>query len=156
MANIEYSETGLARSLEYYGKDECLVFRVTRKFSDFFCLWTPKMNPYTVLNLLLTFGFLPPEPHPGLLKSNGVSYETNSVDQTFEKVLELDPINVEYLRLGPIHNCLIVQQSPLGIGLCCAIGGDIDRLSFLGTALTLTARPSLIRQYHAMHSRLLG
>lgn len=156
MAEIEYSQSGLARSLKYYGDDECIVFQITRKFSDFFCLWTPKMNPYSALNLLIPFGYLPPEPVPGLVKSNGTSFETSCIDQTFEKVLELDPLNVQYVRLGPLHNSLIVRESPLGIGLCCAIGGDVDRLSFLGTALTLTARPTLIPQYHAMRARLLG
>ncbi len=154
MAVINFTQEGPTRSFEYQEGQLCLNFIINRKQQEFSCFWTPKINPYSALDLLITFGFLPPEPIPGLIKTRATSYRTSGVEPTFDKILALDPGNVNYVQLGPDHNCLIIKLSPTGVGYCFGVKGEFNQLGFLGTALTLTAPAPLISQYSAMYSRL--
>ena len=156
MAEIEYSDEDEYRTAEYFHKDECIVFSAFKNGPEFFCLWTPKNGAYFAYNQLYPLGIVADDLSPGLVESDGVTYETENRQQTFAKVLELDAEKVDYIRLGPSGNCFVIQKSPTGAGHCCGMGGHYSRLPALGTALALTAPHSLIRQYAAMRARLVS
>ncbi|GAC1370073.1 MAG: hypothetical protein NVSMB39_2600 [Candidatus Saccharimonadales bacterium] len=157
MAEIEYSESDGARRVEYYDEDnECLNLRVYTGDAEFACFWTPKLAPFVAFNHLRKLGFISLRSADGLVEWADQTLETPKWMGALVKAQQVGLQNLTYLRVGSDVESIILERSPFGTGFCCGLGGEIDKLHFLGTALTLTASRSLIVQYSAMRSRLIG
>lgn len=154
--DIEYSESDEDHTLEYYSGEDCIILQVYKEAPAFFCLWSPIDGPYTAFHRIMPLGLVPRENAAGVVESKGIAHEMNNRKEAFNKVLELGLENIEYFRLGPTDDCFVIQPSPVGEKFCCGMGGGLDQIRRLGTALTLTAPRVIIAQYHAMYSRLIG
>jgi hypothetical protein len=157
MADIEYSESDGARRLEYYGEDnECLTLRVYSDNAEFACFWTPKLAPFTAFAHLCKLGLVSTSHSNGLVEWADQQFETPDWKAALTKAQKLPLDTLNYLRVGSSIDSIVLEKSPYENGFCCGLGGEIKKLHFLGTALTLTASRTLIFQYSAMHARLIG
>lgn len=156
MAELEFSESDDVRRLEYYDEDRYISLQIYPEDAEFACFWTPKLDPFTTLRRLRDIGFIPLRHADGLLEWTGGKLETRHWNSALHKAQSIPLQELEYLRLGSNVDSIILQRSPFQSGHCCGMGGQLKKLRHLGTAVTLTAPPLLIPQFHAMYNRLIG